>query len=380
MENNKNLVCAHYLSSFLPLSENWIYRILINLRIFTPLILTRSTKNLDHFPFEPIYSLNSNNKLRVFFELVYFKLFKYILFFYRLCKKNKVSILHIHFGNHGIKSIGLKKKLDVPMICSFYGADVFKLGLLKKYQKAYIKLFRDSDKILVLGPYMKEELMRLGCPENKINIHHLGIDTKKIKFKKREFPINRPVKFLLASNFVEKKGIDIVVKALSVIKQTHEITVEIIGDGPLRDSITNQIKASNIANDITLYGYRSYDFFIEKTYDCDVFIQASKTTADNDKEGTPMALVDAMATGMPVVSTRHSDIPEIVIDGYNGFLAEENSVDDLIKCLKHIITYEKFEEMSINARKHVEENFDATIQTNKLDDLYLSLIETYKKK
>jgi len=227
---------------------------------------------------------------------------------------------------------------------------------------------------------MKEELIRLGCAENKIIIHHLGIDTQKVNFKKRTLPNDRPITFLLASNFVEKKGLDIALHALSIVKQTQNIKVEIIGNGPLWNNITNQIKTSNIANDVVLHGYKAYDFFIERAYDCDIFIQASRTAADNDKEGTPMSLVDAMATGMPVVSTRHSDIPEIVIDGYNGFLAEENSIDDLADCLKRVIAFERFEEMSVNARKHVEKHFNVTIQANQLEDLYLHLVENHLRK
>lgn len=377
--SNKKLVAAHYISSFLPLTENWIYKLLINHKNYKPIVITRSVKNLNLFPFNNIYSLAIKPTWKRYLELIRFKFLGYIPFFKNVCKKEETSILHVHFGYQGIKSIGLKKKLGVPMVCSFYGYDVFKLPKQKKYRTAYKNLFQNADKLLVLGPYMKNELISLGCPENKIEIQHLGIDTQKIKFKPRKLDPNNPIKILLASSFVEKKGIDITIKALGILKKEFPFKVEIIGDGLLKESIVALIKENNLENDIVLHGYKPYEFFIDKTYECDIFVQASKTTTDNDKEGTPMSLVDAMASGMPVVSTRHSDIPEIVIDGYNGYLAEENSVDDLVKCLRRIISSDKFEELSKNARNHIEEQFDASVLAVKLENIYTNLINNCQR-
>lgn len=379
MSSPKKLVSAHYISNFLPLTENWIYRVLTNQKIFTPIVITRSVKNLHLYPLDKIYTLSSKSKIAFYWEVIRFKVLGYIPYFSNVCKKEAVSVLHIHFGNQGVKSLGLKKKLNIPMVCSFYGFDVFKLPRNNKYHRAYQKLFKSADKMLVLGPYMKSELIKLGCPEDKVAIQHLGIDTKKINFKKRSLDSSKPIRFLLASSFVEKKGIEVVINALGIIKQDFNFSVEIIGDGFLKSSIENLIKVNNLENVVVLHGYKPYDYFIEKTYECDIFVQASKTTVDNDKEGTPMSLVDAMATGMPVVSTRHSDIPEIVIDGYNGFLAEEDNVADFAEALKRILTYDKFEELSINARKHVEEQFDVYEQNKKLEEIYINLIETYQK-
>jgi len=377
--SNKKPVVAHYISSFLPLTENWIYKLLINQKDYKPIVITRSVKNQNLYPFDNIYSLATKRICEKYLELIRFKFLGYIPFFKNVCKKESTSILHVHFGYQGIKSIGLKKKLGIPMVCSFYGYDVFKLPKQEKYKKAYIKLFQNADKILALGPYMKNELISLGCPENKIEIHHLGIDTQKIKFKPRKLDPNSPIKILLASSFVEKKGIDVTIKALGILKNDFSFKVEIIGDGYLKENLIGLIKDNNLENDIVLHGYKPYDFFIDKTYECDIFVQASKTTTDNDKEGTPMSLVDAMASGMPVVSTHHSDIPEIVIDGYNGYLAEENSVDDLVRCIKRIICTDNFEELSINARKHIEEQFDASTLAVKLENIYTNLINNCQR-
>lgn len=88
-----------------------------------------------------------------------------------------------------------------------------------------------------------------------------------------------------------------------------------------------------------------------------------------------MAIVDAMATGMAVVSTRHSDIPEIVIDGKTGYLAAENDLESLVLCMRKVFEYpERIEQFSAKGRAHIEAEFDAKKQTLKLEEYYLQLI------
>ena len=165
-------------------------------------------------------------------------------------------------------------------------------------------------------------------------------------------------------------------EALAKLNNDVDFTVDIIGDGPLKPRIQDIIKSGNLVEKITLHGYQSYEYFIKLAYDCDVMLQASRTSASNDKEGTPMSLVDAMATGMPVVSTWHSDIPEIVKDGETGFLAEEGSVMEFEKAIRRMI--ERIDEISLYSRRSrewIEENFNVEKQSDRLTHIYNNLIE-----
>jgi colanic acid/amylovoran biosynthesis glycosyltransferase len=373
---SKQPVCAHYVSSYLPLTENWIYRVLMNQQQVKPIMLSRKKSNLNLFPFENLYSLSDCTTIRRYAEIFFFRIAGYFYFFKQVCKQNQVSILHIHFGYHGIKFQGLKRALNIPMVCSFYGDDAFSYPIRKGYAKKYASLFNTADRILVLGPYMKEALIKLGCPESKLVIQHLGIDISKIEFKKRELKKGEPIRFLLASSFLEKKGIVLAIRALASFKDKVDFTVDIIGDGPLRAQIESEITNGGIQDRVTLHGYQPYDFVIQQAYQCHIFIQASLTGSQNNKEGTPMAIVDAMATGMAVISTHHSDIPEIVKHGEAGYLANENDVDSLKECIRQVIEApEKISNFSTNARSWIEQEFDSKKQTQKLEQLYLSLIE-----
>jgi colanic acid/amylovoran biosynthesis glycosyltransferase len=382
MEGNRNepIACAHYLSKYLPLTENWIYRILINYQHFQPIVLSRKKANLELFPIEQLYCLEDHGKIRTLAEILFFRLSGYFSFFKTICIENNIRILHIHFGYHGVKSLGLKRKLNVPMICSFYGDDAFAYPYVGDNIKGYQRLFRDADMILVLGAYMRQQLIKLGCPESKITVHHLGIDVSKIRFEKRSVTPGKKIRFLIASSFVAKKGIDLALKALAGLKSMYDFSLDIIGDGPMKSELLSIIETNGMGNHVTLHGYKPYDYFINLAYSCDIFIQASKTTSENNKEGTPMAIVDAMATGLAVVSTKHSDIPEIVIDGENGFLAEENNLESLAESLKNILSYpDKIEQFSLKGRAWVEKEFDAGKQTLKLETYYNNLITTYRQ-
>jgi len=372
MNQSDSIRCAHYVAKYLTLTQNWIYRTIINHHRAAPIILSRKKDNLQLFPIQNLYSLQDLSKIRQYVEIAYSRTFGYFPFFKSACKQHDTQILHIHFGYQGAKSIGLKKKLNVPMICSFYGDDAFSY----RYQDKYSELFKQADKILVLGKYMKAWLVKLGCPEHKLQIHHLGIDIEKLRFVNRRVEKGSPIRFLIASSFLPKKGIDLAVKALATLAGQYNFTLDIIGDGPLKAGILEEIEKGGLKDRVTLHGYKPYDYFINLAYECQVFIQASRTTENNDKEGTPMAIVDTMATGMTVVSTYHSDIPEIVIDGETGYLAEENNPESLTGCIRKIFEQpDKIELFSAAGRAWIEKEFDAKKQTLRLEEYYRELIQ-----
>lgn len=372
---NDKLVCAHYISTYLPLIGSWIYNILINYDKYKPIMLTRNIANFDQFSIDNIISLSRLNKFSYLYNFTVFKTSGYFPIFKKYCLKKNVKILHVHFGYHGIKLIGLKKQLNVPMVCSFYGNDVYKWPNQKKYRAGLQKLFKEADQILALGPYMQDHLCKLGCPDQKIVIQHLGVSVDQIKYKPRKYHGSEPIRFLMASSFVKKKGIDIVLNALYFIGKDTDFQVDIIGDGYLKNDLMQLVRELKLEERVTFHGYQPYSYFIDLSYHCHIFLQASKTAENGDKEGTPMSLVDAMATGMPVISTYHSDIPEIVINSKNGFLAVENNIKDftnaVLKILNNISNLEKF---SQNARKHIEEYFNSKIQAIKLEEIYNKLI------
>ncbi len=374
--NDKRPVVVHYNSRYLPLTVNWIYSMLRCHKSFEPVFITRKIENLHLFPLPKIYTLESLNAAVRVLQLIFSKLAGYVPFFNAVCKKSGAQVLHVHFGYHGVKLLGLKKKTGLPMVCSFYGDDAFHYPMKPFVRKQYRSLFAKADMILVLGPYMKAQLLHLGCAEDKIKIHHLGIDAEAIAARPRQRKPGEAVRFMTSCSLREKKGVGIAIRALADLKDSYAFTLDLVGDGPLRQSLQQLAEQHGIADRLTWHGYQPYAFVIEKMYQCDVLIQASLTTSDNRKEGTPVAIMDAMATGMAVVATRHSDIPELVEEGVTGLLAEENDVESLRTCLKKLLdNQDLIEKFGLRGREKVEREFNVAVLTEKLEEIYNELIK-----
>lgn len=384
---NKYMI-AHSIPNYLFITGSWFYELLINYKKFKPIVITNYTQNMDLFPFEHVYSLNVRN---FNYESLFVKLYNYIInkklikrkrleYFSELLNKKKVFLLHSHFGNEGFDNIGLKQKLEIPMITSFYGYDVSMLVKQPYWIYRYRKLFSIGNLFLAEGNYMKKSLIELSCPEEKIIVQRLGINLEKFKFKPRKIGKDEKVKILIAGSFREKKGIVYAIDALRLVNRKHKnIELTIIGDssGALPDEreknkIISMIYKYNLEKFVNLLGYQPYSVFIEELYRNHIFLCPSVHALNGDSEGgAPVSLIEASGSGMPVISTYHCDIPEVVNDEESGYLVPERDIAALAEKLDFLISNpEIWEKLGGKGRKHIEDNYNVLTQTQKLEKIY----------
>ncbi len=372
-QNDKPCV-IHYSSVYLPFTCNWLYHQLIYQERVKPVFLSRKVRHREKFPGITVHSLDQYSLLRQAAEVAHFKIKGYFRFMDRLSRDYGARVLHVHFGYHGVKMAGLAARLGVRSLCSFYGDDAYNFPL-RRGLNVYQRLFRVYNRILVLGPAMKAQLVQLGCPPEKIIIHHLGTPVKEVPFRKRQAEPGEKLRFMLACNLVKKKGVDVALHAFARLAESYSFSVDILGEGPLEDELKRLTQQLGLTERVTFQKFKTHEKLIAHMHSAHVFVQASRTTEDSRKEGTPVVLMDAMASGMPVVSTRHSDIPELVHDGINGFLAEENDVDSLTQALRNILdNREQLMSLGYAGRQHVEREFDALTQARRLEDIYFNLL------
>ena len=154
-------------------------------------------------------------------------------------------------------------------------------------------------------------------------------------------------------------------------KAGRKIHFTIVGDGHLRQQIEGKIADCRIQDAVTLYGWRDHDEIMRLLDESHILIAPSITADDGDQEGIPNVLKEAMATGLPVLSTWHSGIPELVEDGVSGYLVPERDVgalsDRLISLCDHP---ERWAEMGQHGRKKIEDEFDMTKINKRLEGLY----------
>ncbi len=293
------------------------------------------------------------------------------------------SLLHSHFGDRGWSNVDLARRSRVRHVVTFYGYDVSRLPYIDvRWRERYRKLFDTADLFLCEGPHLAKCLVDLGCPGSKVKVHHLGVDLARVCYRPRVWRSGETLRVLIAGTFVEKKGIPDAVMALGRMRRRTPLQVVIIGDsnGQERSQIEKRrimqaIADAGLSSVTQVLGFQPHEVLLRIAHECHVFLSPSVTASDGDTEGgAPVSVIEMAATGMPVVSTTHCDIPEVLEAGVTGWLAAEHDVDGLEERLCWLIDNpERWGAMVAAARRHIEAEFDAVAQGARLGGIYESI-------
>jgi colanic acid/amylovoran biosynthesis glycosyltransferase len=250
-------------------------------------------------------------------------------------------------------------------VVSFYGWDTGSGTKIKN------ELFETAKVVTCLSEDMRDDLVNMGCPRDKTRKVPLCIDTRNFRYKERDPEPEETVRILTVARFAEKKGLKYAVRAIADLDTEREIRYSIAGDGERRDQIEELIEEVGAEDRIDLLGWQSQERISELMNESHLFLLPSVTTESGGKEGTPTVLLEAQYSGLPVVSTYHAGIPEIVKDGKSGILVPERDVESLTEALNNLIEIpNQWGEMGRSGRKYVEENHSIESVTDDLLDIY----------
>lgn len=293
------------------------------------------------------------------------------LFHLELLMNKKYDIIHCQYGTIGRDWAYIKEVLDAGLVVSFRGYDLMRM-ILEHGSSVYKELFDKGDVFLPVCQYFAQKLEEIACPAQKIRILYSGIDIKKYPYRERTFNFRENIKLLSVGRLVEKKGIKYVIYAVEkLVKQYPNVRHTIVGTGKLEGELKQLTKSLKLEGHIHFINSLADEEMKEVYNRSQIFILPCVHAQDHDQEGIPNALKEAMATGMPVISTRHSGIPELVQDGVSGFLAPEKDVDALVEKCEYLITHpQRCAEMGRAGRRYVEEYFDIKKLNNRLVELY----------
>jgi colanic acid/amylovoran biosynthesis glycosyltransferase len=370
--NNHKII--ETVSSFLPYSANWLYE-LFNIQKIRPLFISEYREQKSHFNYDNLIFIKEkgNKDIRLLTELKYY---------YLLNRKfgNKNTLIHSHFGPKGYFDYLFYKKWNKKskQIVSFYGYDLSSLLTQEKWRNRYLNLSKEIDLFLVLGKSMKNKLLKIGVPDGKVKIFHLGVDLTKIPRNTRSLNHEKPVSFVTVGRFTEKKAIPLTIAAFKEFHKFNSNSKLIIvgdSDGSLEQEnekakILKEI-SPDIKEKVIFKGVLNYEQLINTMGDSDILLHPSVTSTDGDEEGTPLVIINAMALAIPVISTFHSDIPEIITDGYSGILVEERNLRELVDAMIMLTTNSKlYNEISESSREVVENQFNLKKQSAELVKIY----------
>jgi colanic acid/amylovoran biosynthesis glycosyltransferase len=379
-------ITIHTFPTWLPQTQTWMYnqvRYLPN-EVDNHIVCER-TENLEQFWHPNIHSFEDAPKWRHFLDKAFLKLRlrRHLGFLVDVAKQKKATILHSHFGDTGWTNAEAAKQARLKHVVTFYGWDVNLLPNEEPiWRTRYQELFANVDLVLCEGPHMARCIVNLGCPPEKVKVHHLGVSVEEIIFKPRVWHPHDPLKVLISATFTEKKGIPYALEALGKFQHQIPLEITIIGDAKNnprcqreKQEILTTIEQYKLQTKVRLLGYQPHNILFEEAYKHHIFLSPSVTARDGDTEGgAPVSLIEMACTGMPIISTKHCDIPEVIINGSTGYLAEERDVSELIKHLQHLINHpEQWNRLLHQGRKHVETEYDAQRQGKRLAALYQQL-------
>jgi colanic acid/amylovoran biosynthesis glycosyltransferase len=301
-------------------------------------------------------------------------------FLKRRLKNDLPHVAHAHFGNVATAYLSVLKSLKIPLAVSFYGYDyqsVMQRNL--DFRQKYAELFEYASAVICLGAFAKKHLLNLGCPAKKIHAIRLAIDPLEVPFSERKKPA-RSLRLLQVGTFTEKKGHFYTLRAFAAaLKTCPDMTLTLLGE-KLDNGIVPQLQRFIAENDLSDHVHLfdnmlTYSELCDHFQNFDAFIHPSITAENGDCEGTPVVLMDAQASGLPAISTFHSDIPEVVLHEKTGLLTPEKDVPGLAAAIRRFYEMgeEEYAQFGRQARGHIEANFDVRRSGERLKQLYLQI-------
>ena len=236
---------------------------------------------------------------------------------------NSVTHILCEFGCIGGAVLKMNERsLKLPSYVHFHGQDSSEFLRRKEIVKYYEWMGKVVDGIIAVSKPMVKRLIDIGLPKEKLQLIHSGVDVDKEVLSQ---PENEPCRLISVSRLVPKKGIFFVLKAMDLASKTFKnITLDIVGDGPLKPEIDQYIKDNNLTDVVKVHGQQSHKYVLDLMDNSSIFIQHSITDPETgNKEGLPITILESAAHALPIISTFHEGIPEAVEHNVTGLLVNE---------------------------------------------------------
>jgi glycosyltransferase involved in cell wall biosynthesis len=268
-------------------------------------------------------------------------------------KRHRIDVILAEFGFAGLAMSKLARKTGIPLIVHFHGVDAYSKDVLATYD--YAPLFQTAEKVIVVSHHMYRQLMSLGCPLEKLVLNPYGPDdmffSASNTYRSRDF--------LAVGRFVDKKAPHYTIRAFKqAVNKYPEAHLTMVGEGPLLEGCKKLVKELKIENNVGFAGVLQPEKILGLFSESLAFVQHSRTAPNGDSEGTPVAVLEAGASGLAVIATRHAGIPDVVVEGRTGLLVEEGDVDGMSKAMIRILDEPGLAgQMGTAARERIRKNF-----------------------
>lgn len=356
-----------------------VYRQIAGLKEFRSVVFTQRRENADQFPLGEVYVIRRGpgKWLRRLWQR-------------QICHgpvtlsageaarlKEAVAavnanVLHVYFGHIAVQLLPVLRKLQIPAVVSFHGADVLVDLERPKYRRMAVEMLGRARLVLARSESLLSALRELGCPPEKLRLHRTGIPLDEFPFRERSRPQGGAWRLMQACRLVEKKGLDVTLRAFRTFCRRWPLArLTIAGDGPLEGALRASAAQMGIDSHVDFAGFLTQGVLREKLHEAHLFLHPSELGADGNQEGVPNSLLEAMATGLPVFATRHGGIPEAVEHGVSGWLGDEGDAEGLAGALLEAADEPaRLRAWGKAGSAAVAENFEQSKQVARLEEIY----------
>ena len=239
-----------------------------------------------------------------------------------LFRNRKIQAILAEYGESGVQVMEAARQASLPLIVHFHGYDASVTSVLQEHRQTYPQMFSIASAIIAVSRSMERKLIELGAPPQKVHYNPYGIDCTKFGGAR---PALAPPIFLAVGRFTEKKAPATTLSAFArVLKSNPAAKLRMVGEGPLLEQCKQLTIDLGISKSVTFLGGQNHEFVQREMQNARCFVQHSIVAPSGDCEGTPVSILEAGGTGLPVVSTRHAGIPDVVVEGQTGFLVDEH--------------------------------------------------------
>ena len=372
-------VIASYCSSFLKPEMLHIYRQVKALRRVETFVMTKELQNAERFPFRDIEIIPKQrmNLLRHGWlkfvkrrpPVIYRGEYQLLA---SLLERRGADLMHIYFGHTGVHLLPFIEQWDKPCVVSFHGADVAVKEDIAHYPAKLRRLFEVVPLVFARSQSLADRLSEFGCPPEKLRINRTGVPLDEFPFVDRQAPTDGHWRVMQACRLIPKKGVATSLRAFAIFKKDHpQAKFYIAGKGPLQPELEMLAAGLGIFKDVHFVGFLSQSKLMELYASSHLFLHPSEMPPDENQEGVPNSILEAMATGLPVAATQHGGIPEAVEHGRTGWLVPEEDHIALANAMQEIARSPRvLTEMGLRAREAVIKRFAQEAQIDQLEWFY----------
>lgn len=372
-------VVASYCTTFLKPEMRHIYRQVTGLQRYRTFIMTRERVGGDEFPFSDIEVVPRARKnfVKRFWR-------KYVLgkpaVYYRgelqvlikVLARRPADLMHIYFGHTGVHLLPFIKEWNRPCVVSFHGMDIQARPQQEGYDDQMRELLRAIPLVLARSRSLFDALEKWGCPSEKMRLNRTGIPLEAFPFKQRPMPADGSWRLVQACRLITKKGLPTALRAFAKFYAVHpRARFTIAGDGPMKDELAALVAELGLSGAVEFAGFLSQGQLLELYERSHLFLHPSEMPPDQNQEGVPNSMLEAMATGLPVVATTHGGIPEAVTHERTGLLVPERDDEALFRALEQITSADDtLYILGEAAARAVREEFEQKKAIEKLEGFY----------